>query len=192
MWVFQQKPKTRFFGGPKWKSLKLNFEFVFLRLFFNVKGSFMPIFTKNINIYVDPLEFFENENFGPRVLKIWIWTSITMPDLWLLDLFCPIKKIFTLHPNHKIFYFSVSLTNIGLAWFFSSSEAMLYQRSWYTVNCSDSAISYKTLTPKCNILYYVLCGVRLNQKYFSPEIMGPKELESRGKWCQNFFVKLNF
>ena len=31
---------------------------------------------------------------APRmcVPKLWIWTSKIMPDLWLLDLFCPIKK----------------------------------------------------------------------------------------------------
>ena len=31
--------------------------------------------------------------------KFWIWTSKIMPDLWLVDLFCPIKKISTLHPT---------------------------------------------------------------------------------------------
>ena len=43
--VFLQKPKTRFFGGKNKIVLKLKFKFVFLRLFFFVKGSFVPIFT---------------------------------------------------------------------------------------------------------------------------------------------------
>ena len=36
---------------------------------------------------------------APRtlVLKFWIWTSKIIPDLCLLDLFCPTKKISTLH-----------------------------------------------------------------------------------------------
>ena len=34
-----------------------------------------------------------------RVLKLRIWTSKIMLDLWLLDLYCPIKKNSTLHPN---------------------------------------------------------------------------------------------
>ena len=66
----------------------------------------MPIFTKNIDIYVWPLEFFEKENFdahapmrAARMPKLWIWTSKIMPDLWLLDVFCPIKKNSTLHPS---------------------------------------------------------------------------------------------
>ena len=32
------------------------------------------------------------------VPKFWIWTSKIMGDLWLVDLFCPIKKISTLNP----------------------------------------------------------------------------------------------
>ena len=31
--------------------------------------------------------------------KFWIWTSKIMPYLQLVDLFCPIKKISTLHPT---------------------------------------------------------------------------------------------
>ena len=30
--------------------------------------------------------------------KFWIWTSKIMPDLWLVDLFCPIKKNFHTPP----------------------------------------------------------------------------------------------
>ena len=54
------KNKKRTFSGVKNRTLKKsNFIFVFLCLFFNVKGSFLPIFTKNFNI-LGPLEFFEN------------------------------------------------------------------------------------------------------------------------------------
>ena len=56
---FLQKPKTHFFGGTFKKS---SLKFVFLRLFFNAKGSSMPIFIKKYK-YLGPLEFFENENF---------------------------------------------------------------------------------------------------------------------------------
>ena len=35
---------------------------------------------------------------GARAPKLWIWISKIMPDLWSVDLFCPIKKISTLHP----------------------------------------------------------------------------------------------
>ena len=33
-----------------------------------------------------------------RRAEIWIWTSKIMPDLWLVDLFCPIKKNFHTPP----------------------------------------------------------------------------------------------
>ena len=49
-----------------------------------------------------PLEFFENENFEAgapaSALKFWNWTSKIIPDLWLLDLFCLIKKKFYTPP----------------------------------------------------------------------------------------------
>ena len=61
----------------------------------------MPIFIKKYK-YLGPLEFFENENFDLRALvrtpKIWIWTSKIIPDLWLVDLFWPIKKNFHTPP----------------------------------------------------------------------------------------------
>ena len=73
-------------------------------MFFIVRGSFVPIFTKKY-LYLSPLEFFENENFDARAPKLRIWTSKIMPDLWLLDLFCPIKKNSTLHPTvHHCLY----------------------------------------------------------------------------------------
>ena len=93
---FSLKTKTYFFAGQKKIVFKkLNFQFVFLHLFFNVKGSFVLIFTKK---YLGPLEFFENENFDGcampcalGALKFWIWTSKIIPDLWLPDLFGQIK-----------------------------------------------------------------------------------------------------
>ena len=57
----------------------------------------MPIFTKKYQYYyLGHLEFLENENFDTRALvgvpKFWNWTFKIIPDLWLLDLFCLIKK----------------------------------------------------------------------------------------------------
>ena len=43
---FLQKPKTCFSGVQNGPFIKSNFKFLFLRLLFSVKGSFMPIFTK--------------------------------------------------------------------------------------------------------------------------------------------------
>ena len=34
--------------------------------------------------------------------KIWIWTSKIIPDLWLVDLFCLIKKMSILHPSLQL------------------------------------------------------------------------------------------
>ena len=47
---FLQKPKHGFLGVQNSSFKNSNFKFVFLCLFFDVKRSFMPIFTKNINI----------------------------------------------------------------------------------------------------------------------------------------------
>ena len=62
---FLQNPKTYFLGVQNGTFQKSNFKFVFLRLFFNVKGSSMPIFIKKILIF-GPLEFYENEHFVAR------------------------------------------------------------------------------------------------------------------------------
>ena len=71
---------------------------VFLRLFSNVKGSSLSIFTKKY-YFLGPLEFFENENFDACApAKYLSWTSKIIPDLWLLYLFCPIKKMFHTPP----------------------------------------------------------------------------------------------
>ena len=70
-WGFSSK-KNLLFGGPKWYLLKSNFIFLFLRLFFNVKGSSLAIWQKNLG----PLEFFKkgklwgtHQNFGIGLLK---------------------------------------------------------------------------------------------------------------------------
>ena len=60
-----------------------------------------------------PLEFFKNENFDARAPKFWNWTSEIMTDLWLLDLFCPIKKMSTLHP---VYYTVHTYTRIVCIW----------------------------------------------------------------------------
>ena len=66
----------------------------FLCLFFNIKKASCQFSQKNINIWV-PWNFLKMKtlvrNLGIRLLKI-------IPDLWLLDLFCPIKKKFQTPP----------------------------------------------------------------------------------------------
>ena len=49
--VFFKNQKHTFLGVKNGTFSKSNLKFVFLRLCINVKGSFMPIFTKNINIW---------------------------------------------------------------------------------------------------------------------------------------------
>ena len=48
--VFHQKPKTCFFGGPKWKFIKLKFRIFFLHVFLNEKEASCRSSEKNINI----------------------------------------------------------------------------------------------------------------------------------------------
>ena len=57
----------------------------------------MPIFRKNMNIQA-PWKFLKMKTL-PLVPKILIWTSKIIPDLQLSAVFCPIKKIKSLHPN---------------------------------------------------------------------------------------------
>ena len=65
--VFSSKTKNTLFWGSKIVVLKTQISNFFLRLLFIVKGSFMPIFTKEYS-YLGPLEFFENDNFAARAL----------------------------------------------------------------------------------------------------------------------------
>ena len=97
--VFSSKPKNMIFRGSKLVVLKLKFRICFLYFFFNVKGSFMPIFTKNINIQA-PCNFLKLKTL-PCVPKIWIWTSKIIPDLWLSAVFCQIKQK-SLHPTQQL------------------------------------------------------------------------------------------
>ena len=53
--------------------------------------------------------------------KFWIWTSKIMPDLWLVDLFCPIKKTSTLHFTAQWGVKNKVALNIG-----ASKEAVLH------------------------------------------------------------------
>ena len=57
-------------------------------MYCTVKGSFLPIFTKNINIWA-PWNF----------LKMKTLTSKIIPDLLLFELFCLTKKMSTFHPT---------------------------------------------------------------------------------------------
>ena len=74
------KTKIMLFGGQNKIVFKLNFKFVCLRLFFIVKISFKPIFTKKY-WYLSPLEFFENENFDAPALERGAHTSANILDL---------------------------------------------------------------------------------------------------------------
>ena len=84
------KIKNPLFWGSKMVLFKAsNTKFVFLCLFFNVKGSCMPIFIKNINIWA-PWNFLKIKTLTCVLWctpKIWIWTSKIIPDFWIVDLF---------------------------------------------------------------------------------------------------------
>ena len=95
--VFLQKPKTRFFGDENKIVLKLKFKIDISAFVLYCKRKLNTYFQKKY-WYLSPLEFFENENFDVRAPKLRIWTSKIMPDLWLVDLFCPIKKKFHTPP----------------------------------------------------------------------------------------------
>ena len=72
-----------FFDGTKQQFLKLK-----------LKKKFCKFSNKNINIWAH-WNFFEMKNLTRvrRCVPIFqIWTFKIIPDLWLLDLFCPIKK----------------------------------------------------------------------------------------------------
>ena len=53
---FLQKPKTHFFWGPKWYFLKTKFQICVSAfvLYSDIKGSFMPNFTKKILMFGPP------------------------------------------------------------------------------------------------------------------------------------------
>ena len=103
---FSLKTKNTLFQGSKMVRYqqgtfkKSNLKFAFLHLFSNVKGSSMQIFTKNINIWApwNILKIKTLTHVRRRAPKFWNWTSKIIPELWLLDLFCPIKKNFHTPP----------------------------------------------------------------------------------------------
>ena len=94
--------KHTFFRGSKMVLFKSQISnFVFLRLFFNVKGRFMPIFTQKINIWA-PWNFFKKKTLTP------VRSALGNFGIGLLNsyltfgyLTCSVRstKISTLHPN---------------------------------------------------------------------------------------------
>ena len=83
---FLQKPKPHFFGGLKWYFLKVKFQICISAFVLYVKGSSMPIFTKNINIWA-PWNFLKmktlrraRRNFGIGLLNH-AWPLVTWPVL---------------------------------------------------------------------------------------------------------------
>ena len=102
-WVFFFKNQKRaFFGGKNKIVLKLKFQICISAFVLYCKRKLHNNFHKKILIFKTP-GIFENENFDARALsmrapKFWIWTSKTIPDLWLIDLFCPIIKNFHTPP----------------------------------------------------------------------------------------------
>ena len=87
--VFFKNQKCTFTGVQNGTFKMSNFKFVFLHLFFNVKRSFMPIFTQKILIFVPPGIFW---NFGIGLLKLYLIFGY-------LTCFVRSKQISTLHPS---------------------------------------------------------------------------------------------
>ena len=80
---FLQKPKTCFSGVQNGPFIKSNFKFLFLRLLFSVKGSFMPIFTKNVNIWA-PCKFLKMKTLTRVLYIIVLWNkNPKLPKKWL-------------------------------------------------------------------------------------------------------------
>ena len=101
---FLQKPKTLFCRGKIKIVFKLKFQICIFEFVLYCKRKPHANFHKKILIF-KALEFLKMKTLThlrwrtPGTPKLWIWTSKILPDLWLLDLFCPIQKISTLHPN---------------------------------------------------------------------------------------------
>ena len=97
--IFQGLKKNTFFEVVNCPFKNLKTSFVFLRLFFLVKRSSMPVFIKNINtltswkvlktmIYLRQRAQCVPANF------FGIWSSKIIPDHWLIALFWPSIKSF--------------------------------------------------------------------------------------------------
>ena len=108
---FLQNQKRTFWGVQNGTCKKSNFKFIFLRLFFYVKGSFLPIFTKKILIFGPSGIFLKWKLWrvcdgarSMRALKFWNWPSKIIPYLWVLDLFSLIKKKFHTPPYYTVLF----------------------------------------------------------------------------------------
>ena len=102
------------------------------------------------------MEFFENENFdGPRALapKFCIWTSKIMPDLWLADLFCPIKKKF---PHSTLLCYSNSNFHLLCS---SSNFHFLCSSSNFHLLCSSANFHFLCSS---SIFCVVRCFVKIH------------------------------
>ena len=95
------KNKKKNFGGPKQQFFKLEFRICFLHLFFYVKRKHHANFHQKILIFTQtPWNFLKMKTLlRMRAPKMQIWTPKIIPDLWLSAVFCPIKKIKSLHPT---------------------------------------------------------------------------------------------
>ena len=96
--VFLQKPKTRFFGGENKIVLKLKFQIRISAFVLYCKRKLRTNFHQKILIFEPPGIFWKWKLWRMHCTlhapKFWIWTSKIMHDLWLVDLFCLIKKKF--------------------------------------------------------------------------------------------------
>ena len=82
----------RFFGGKNKIVLKLKFKIRISAFVYYCKRKLCT------NFHPKKIWNFLKMKTLTRVPKFWIWTSKIMPDLWLLALFCPIKKKFHTPP----------------------------------------------------------------------------------------------
>ena len=119
--VFFFKNRKRTFSGVQ---NGVEFQICISAFVFYCKRKLNANFHKKILINLGPLQFFEKENFDPCTMhmpKFWNWSKIT-PDLWLLDLFCLIKKNSTIHPN-------------TYAWEWSKSDLSMREKTLKINNC---------------------------------------------------------
>ena len=104
--VFLQKPKTRFFEGENKIVLKLKFQIRISALVFYCKRKLRTNFHTKILIFKPPGIFWKWNLWracaSTHPPKFWIWTSKIMPDLWLVDLLCLIKKKFHTSPYYRV------------------------------------------------------------------------------------------
>ena len=97
--LLKLKNQNALFGGPKWNFLKVKFQ-ICIVAFVLQKEAPCQFLQQNINIWV-PLNFLKKETLKcvgrAEILELdFYW--IIKPDLWLLYLFCQIKKNFHTPP----------------------------------------------------------------------------------------------